>query len=192
MKCDDHVRAFIAIDISDSIREKIIRLQRRLSEAGIRISWVKPDNIHLTLAFLGNIPAQNSVVVSDLMDVVSVLHRVFTCEIKGLGYFGREKAPRIVWAGFTGDLTALASVQADLFKRLVSEGISLDSKPFVPHLTIARIKPQHRVSNLVSLMKPYKEDSFGRFDVHNLVLYRSELSPEGPFYSEMHRSSLRP
>jgi len=191
MKCDDHLRAFIAIDISTIIREKITRFQKHMSEVGAHASWIKPINIHLTLTFLGDIPVQSLEIISDIMDDVSALHKSFTCEIKGVGYFGKGKSTRIIWIGFAGDLQGLVSVQMDLFRRIMTTGVHLDNKPFVPHLTIARINPRHHASNIVSLLQPYKENLFGNLSVKDLILYRSELGPNGPSYTEMHRSPLR-
>ncbi|OGV57660.1 MAG: 2'-5' RNA ligase [Lentisphaerae bacterium RIFOXYA12_FULL_48_11] len=192
MNCDGYVRSFIAVEISTAVREKITRFQQRISKSGVRASWVKPENIHLTLAFLGDIPIKSQSIVSGLMDDVVALYRSFKCEVKGVGYFGRESAPRIIWAGFSGDCEKLLHLQSDLLSRLASTGMHLEDKPFIPHLTIARIKPQHHVYSIVPLLQPYREMSFGSLKVHDLVFCRSELSPVGPSYTEIHRSSFRP
>ncbi|MFC1498452.1 RNA 2',3'-cyclic phosphodiesterase [Verrucomicrobiota bacterium] len=190
MNCNDTVRAFIAIEISEEVRRNISRLQADFVKTGVKVKWVKPENMHLTLLFFGETQPAAVTNIVTIMDGITQETVPFVCEVSGMGFFGRPKSPRIVWAGIAGDVEILKSVQAGLVSSLKNSGLDLDSKPFVPHLTIGRIRDSRNAGNLISAIEAEKNRSFGRIEVNRLVLVKSELRPTGPIYSLLHESKL--
>ncbi|MDD4872242.1 MAG: RNA 2',3'-cyclic phosphodiesterase [Kiritimatiellae bacterium] len=191
MSCDDLIRAFIAVEINSDIKGKINLLQERFRLMGIRAGWVKSANMHLTLVFMGDINNEISNKVCTVMDTVASAEKPFFCEVRGLGYFGKRDKPRVVWADVTGDARFLVDVQNRIYTSIRPLGIQMDDRPFVPHLTIARIRSPVDVGKLVMGIEEHKEDYFGKFDVNNLILVKSELEADGPKYTILHRSVFR-
>jgi len=191
MNCDGPIRAFVAIEITPEIRERIEALQKRLGVRRARIRWVKPENIHLTLEFLGDITLETSKIVCLSLDSIAGLHMPLACEVRGLGYFGRRHAPKVIWAGISGDVEKLVQIQSALHLKLKADGIQTDEKPFVPHLTIARFRTHQYAEEIVESIESHNNDSLGSFDVKELVLFKSDLSSSGPTYTALHRSILR-
>ncbi len=129
------VRAFIAIDVGEKIRHSLRSLQSELKKATADIRWVNPDNMHLTLAFPGNVSADQIEILKTAMDVLAAEIEAFQIRVCGTGYFGRPNRPRVVWAG-VAPCPALSDLQTHIARALRESEIPFDdSKPFSPHLT---------------------------------------------------------
>jgi 2'-5' RNA ligase len=190
MNCDAMVRAFIAVEVSSEIKEKIALLMERFRRTGVRAGWVHPHNVHLTLVFLGDISIAMSEDVHKVMDSVVSSEKPFICEISGLGYFGKRDRPRVVWADIKGDVQFLVDIQNRLCAGIKSLGIRIDDRPFVPHLTFARIRSPQNINELVRDIDVHKKDYFGKFEVDNLVLFKSDLGSGGPEYTVLQHASF--
>lgn len=192
MNHNNSIRAFIAIPIPQDIREYIGKIienfQRELPENSIK--WVQPDNIHLTLQFLGDISN------STLNDLVEKLEDdkffSFNLEITQIGAFPSIFKPRVVWIGVSKS-ERLNNVALYIQNLTRSLQIETDNKPFSPHFTIARIKPGIKENTLDSLKKlliKSREIERILFNVNNYCLYQSKLTPNGPIYSVLQSYNL--
>jgi 2'-5' RNA ligase len=185
----ENIRAFIAIDIGDEIREHLDQLQRKLKKVHANVRWVKPRNIHLTLAFLGNLPAEKVPALQDELDRVLRNVKPFDIKAEGTGFFGRPRHPRVIWAGIL-DCPALMKLQQKTVEALQAAEIEFDSKPFSPHLTLGRVKAPNHTESLLGKLDKYKDYELGQTRIETVEIIQSELLPHGAEYSVLHRVAL--
>jgi 2'-5' RNA ligase len=183
-------RLFIAIDIGDEIRERLDELQRKLKKVHSNVRWTKPKNIHLTLAFLGHVPAEKIGLIKAAIDSACGEIKCFELEAAGLGTFGRPGQPRVVWAGIAA-CPALMSLQQKTVDALFAAEIDFDRKPFSPHLTLGRVKAiDHHTPSLLEKLEKYRALRLGCVMVCGVELVKSDLTPRGAEYTELHRSPI--
>jgi 2'-5' RNA ligase len=185
------IRTFIAVEISDAIRAELENIQRELMKTAAHVSWVKPQNIHCTFVFLGDIFSEMIAQLTAILDRHAAGLKPFEVEVATLGFFGSPRSPRIVWAGMTGGTEILIKLQESLAADVAKMGIKLDAKPFKPHLTIGRVRSNRNAQALISAIETNKEKSFGKHMVQRIVLMQSVLSAQGPEYSLLHASAFR-
>jgi len=194
------IRAFIAIDIPNDIRAAIAEAQARLKRAhvGVKISWTKIDNVHLTLQFLGYVEEEVVARIGAALDQVAAAHQAFGLEVGGAGAFPDERRPRVLWVGCEdagGKLKVLAkSVQA----AMQPLGFEPEHREFSAHLTLGRIKPAPMKSGipkpdaaLTKALDSIKNLAFGTMRVDAVHLFQSQLHPEGSIYSKLSSHRLR-
>jgi 2'-5' RNA ligase len=188
------IRTFVAIELDASVRQALAQIQAtlrtRLQQAvgpDVRIQWVKPESIHLTLKFLGDIAEDRVPGIQAALARVASGHVRFAVTVEGLGVFPDIRAPRIVWAGLTAQGDALTRLAADVEAALAAIGYPPDPKPFHPHLTLARIKERSRVvgralSDGGVLAHAKHRDEM---TVAGVSLMKSELQPSGSVYARL-------
>ena len=184
-------RCFIAITVPESVRTQIQRAQSRMKRGGFKASYVRPANIHLTLAFLGDVLLDRIHNAAGAVDAGVLGHAPFSLEAAQLGYFGKRGSPRAIWSHIEGDVDRLRALQADLTEALILNAFPLDGRKFMPHLTMARIRTPKRNVPLVDHLKNDAHQKFGTIPVTQLLLIESILHPEGPEYVVLHASDLR-
>lgn len=184
------VRAFIAVDIGDEIRDRLDELQRRLRKVHANVRWVKPQTIHLTLAFLGDVPVEQVDAIRKTLDQACAGHPAFELEAAGTGFFGKPGYPRVVWAGIS-DCPLLLKLQGRIAQGLHDAGIEFDNKPFSPHLTLGRVKGiDHHTGPLLEKIGKYREAELGTTRIDRVELIQSELTPRGAEYTILHQAGL--
>jgi 2'-5' RNA ligase len=187
----DQVRAFIAVDIGDSLRSELDELQRKLKKVHANVRWVKPGNIHLTLVFLGNVPAEQIDVIGQEMERSCAEQSGFELQASGAGFFGKRSHPRVIWTG-VADCPPLLSLQSRIVRGLNAQEIGFDNKPFSPHLTLGRVKgiDQH-TEPLMEKLERYSAIELGSVHIDRVELIQSTLTPRGAEYSVLHRAVLQ-
>jgi 2'-5' RNA ligase len=181
------VRAFVAVEVSEGARQAIAGLLERLSRApGAPVRWVKPELMHLTLAFLGEVPPDFIDAARARLAEVVPGHRAFTMQLRGLGAFPSPGRARVVWLGAEQGRDEVGALQADAVEALRSIGFEPERRPFSPHLTIGRLKFAADVGGVVSV--PFESEAFR---VGRVVLFRSVLGPAGPTYTSLGEFLLR-
>ena len=199
------IRIFMAVAISEAIREKLTGIQVRLKQAGADVGWVAPVNIHLTLLFLGTVFESQASAPAAAIDGITAVYQPCTLEVKGIGYFGRAQSPRVIWAGLTGncltgnrltgncltdDLQPLLALQREIASAAKRTGIFSDDKPFHPHLTIGRVRSSRRAQELLHAIEPCRGTALGPLAIKSVRLMKSELTAQGPIYTMLHESRL--
>lgn len=188
-------RLFFAIELSSEVVDRLTDLQDSFSDLlkrGMRVKWTPPENLHITVKFLGSTEEDLVEEVIDLADEVAAANRPFEMTVRGVGAFPKLSYPRILWAGVDEESAAvLADIHRDLEQRLVGEPFHVDEDDheFTAHVTFGRIK-SNRSPNLAKLEGSFSDGPFGTTDVDSLVLYESELSPQGSEYTVLHRAPL--
>ncbi len=187
----DTIRAFMAIKISEEIRTALQRVQSRLRGSGARVSWVDPGNIHLTLVFLGDLPSERIAELQQDMDRVAGSVPPFLMEVEGVGHFGGPRSPRVIWAGVAERSGALSGLQQGLADAARASGVSLESRPFHPHLTLGRVRSRRGAGALTSALASDSVTVRGTVQVDHVHLFESRLHPEGARYTILHSSRLK-
>jgi len=179
------MRLFVAAETPDSVRESIRLYMEGLKKSfGNVVKWVAPENLHVTIKFLGEVSERNAGTVKACMDSAASATEPFTLTLEGIGFFPGDGHPRVVWIGADGGCESLLEVYQNLENCLETEGFDRDDKPFSAHLTIGRVK------KFKELVLPARIPEFepATFDVEGLSLVRSVLKPEGPVYETIYRS----
>ena len=184
-------RVFCAIDLPDEVREKVLAHSMRLRQSVIetRASWSRPDNIHLTLKFLGEIPQPRVESLSKAAEEVCHDLAPFTVSVQGSGVFPVHGSPRVLWIGIEDLQGRLGEFYQRLEAAAAKAGFEKEVRPFHPHLTLARLRSPQNARRLAAL---HKEAFFEpvEFTVSELLVIRSELSSEGSRYSVIARHAL--
>jgi 2'-5' RNA ligase len=180
------MRCFIAIDIDDTIRAGLGDLQRTLAaEADVRkgdVKWVRPEAMHLTLKFLGEIGDQQLVDVCREVGNIAGRHKSFELEVGSVGCFGGRSA-RVVWVGAGMNCPSLLQLQQDLEHGLEQAGCPRESRRFSGHLTLCRIRNPRAGAKLAKMVESYRDFSLGTVAAASIAVYQSRLMPEGPVYT---------
>lgn len=183
------VRTFIAIDIGGEVREGLSRLQRKLKGAHADVKWVKPENIHLTLAFLSEVAIGNIRPLEAAMDQAFLGLEKFSLKVAGTGTFGKPGRPRVVWAGME-ESSPLVELRERTVGALHAAGIHFDAKPFSPHLTLGRVESPKHISALLDKLELEKDSAIGGVGIAEVRLIKSEPRPGGAKYTVLHRTPL--
>ncbi|MBN1245969.1 RNA 2',3'-cyclic phosphodiesterase [Candidatus Bathyarchaeota archaeon] len=180
----DSIRSFLAFDIeNDTVLNRLATAQKLLLQTGADVKLVEPQNIHVTVRFLGNITPATAEKIFEEMKKTQFTQ--FNVQIKGLGAFPNPSYARVVWAGITEGADQLKSVFSQLEPRLRSLGFTPDSKGFSPHLTIARVRSSKNKAQLAEFITENSNYDFGAINAKCLRLKKSYLTPRGPVYSTL-------
>ena len=188
------VRAYAALELSSAWRahlgEIAARLQSDLSRGAVR--WAKPDGIHLTLKFYGEVKSERLPAIEDSLRSAADNCPPLRLMLEGLGVFPGLNRPRVIWAGVGGDFDALSALQKAVEDGAAALGFAREARPFAAHLTLGRVSEQPAAADLRKL-----PDLLGRplgpaapLTVTSLSLMRSELKPGGAVYTRLFAAPL--
>lgn len=182
------IRSFIAIDLPPEVQVALDTLSRELQKTRAPISWVKPDRIHLTLKFLGDIAQEQVAQIESTMERVAAAFSPFKLRPVGCGAFPTIKQMRVVWVGLRGDGELLGNLQKQVEAAVAPLGFEPEGRPFRAHLTLGRVKGRQNLRFLQEALLTNQGFEAEDFDVTELVLYKSELRPEGARYTPLFRA----
>lgn len=177
------MRTFIAIDLSEGIKARLVELQDRIRSQVPSLSWVKPEQLHLTLKFLGEIDGSVVSTIGDAISDVTAGFSPFDLTLKGAGTFGPRDSASVVWVGIKDTGQTLYKLQADLASALEPLGFPREERPFKPHLTLARNKNPRQSQQVRKQVDAEANFADGCEHVESLTFYHSVLGREGPVYS---------
>jgi RNA 2',3'-cyclic 3'-phosphodiesterase len=183
------MRAFLAIAVNDAVRAELARMQQTLGRTPAKVKWVEPANLHLTMQFLGEIDTAQADAVAAAMAGAAEGFEPFACRIEGLGCFPPNGLPRVVWAGVGQGAEAILRLHAALEQRLVPLGFEAERR-FVPHVTLGRVKSPRGAGELAAAVERQRPAAFGACRVEAVMLYRSELTPQGAVYHKVAKQTL--
>ena len=183
----EEIRSFIAIQLPEEVREGLARLRKELERDEHKfVKWVAPGGIHLTLKFLGNIPSKRVAEITEAIAEAAQGISPFHLEISCLGAFPSLRQARVFWVGIGGEVEKLSRLQQNIDSALAVLGFAKEERSFVPHLTLARLRPG---------ASPLERRSFGELvdstifedkyhiEVEAVSLMRSQLTPAGAVYT---------
>jgi 2'-5' RNA ligase len=183
----EQIRSFIAIELPEEAKKGLTKLRKELERGEHKfVKWVDPGGIHLTLKFLGNIPAKRVTEITGAIEKAAQGISSFHLEISGLGVFPSLKQARVFWVGIGGEVDTLSRLQQNIDSVLAAMGFAKEERPFVPHLTLARIRegasPLGRRSFGELVGSTIFEDKYP-VEVEAVRLMRSQLTPAGAIYT---------
>ncbi len=185
------LRLFIALEVPPKVRGNLSAVQEKLRQSEARVTWVKPDKMHLTLKFLGNVASDRTEDIAETLSTAVESFASFPVEVFDVGTFPVGRRARVVWAGIKKGGEKVVQLQAAVQKGMDSLGFPDEKRRFRPHLTIGRIKSSQKIGRMLELLKLSKNKKFGRFQVGFVSLIKSVLTSAGPDYTVLYKANLR-
>lgn len=192
MERGEEIRAFIAIELPETVKSFLKKVSSELKVCGGDVRWTRPEGIHLTLKFLGSVRNDLLPRIEEAALPLFKEQKPTQLNVFGLGAFPNLRRPRVVWAGLqesTGVLTPLVERLGDVLEPL---GFSKENKPFSPHLTLGRFRSSDRSSDLVEAIRQKMDVAGPSFVADHAVLFRSILKPSGAEYFKLFRFDYGP
>jgi len=188
-------RTFIALEMNEDLQRHLSGVIRQVAQALPNIRWVNPTGIHLTLAFLGELDDEQLAAVEEATEEVAQQIHPFSYSLSRLGVFGSQRSPRVIWMGIEEPTGALNMTHRTLQRELVKRGLEVDSRPFSPHLTLARVKVPLKADEqqqLQYLLAKEQQDRFASklYVAHSLHVVKSELLKTGARYTVLRECKL--
>lgn len=185
------VRTFIAMDLGRAIRDRLVALQETLGRAGAEVKWVEPENLHITLLFLGEVGERDLLPVCQVVAESVAQKPAFEVSIEGTGCFPNPRRPRILWAGVGKGAQEVVAVHDVLETPLLELGCyRREERQFTPHVTLGRIRSEKPMDKLAVALQKQIAFKAGETMVGEIQVMSSELTPDGPVYTVMSRAKL--
>jgi len=184
------IRTFVAIELPGKIISSISKVQEDIRSYGFKIRWVKPENIHLTLKFLGNVKKADIEKVGEAIYESVKEYSPITLRAKGIGAFPGIKRPRVIWVGISGQLDLLVGLQKTLDEKLEAIGFPKENRPFRGHLTLGRVKAKIDPKRFCDALNELVRFESETFVADRIILFKSELKPTGAVYTKLVDASL--
>jgi 2'-5' RNA ligase len=177
------VRLFVALDLPDEVRRSLSELIAKLKPRSRGAHWVQLASLHITLKFIGHV---ENTKLGPIHDALSGVHSSQPVDLTfcGMGFFPNGRRPRAVWCGVHASAN-LANLAADIDRALAHLGVDAETRPFTPHLTLARFKSDEGVADLVRAAEGMESTEFGSATETEFHLYESLLKPSGAQYNRL-------
>ena len=180
-------RGFIAIDI-DSF-PKLVEFERDIKNSGANVKLVEPENIHLTLKFLGDTDELLIDRIEEIMKESVKEIEPFTIKFKSAGVFPNERYIKVMWIGIeNGEI--IGKIASKIDKKISDLGFEKEKRKFSVHLTIARVKSAKNKEKLLQIIEKYRDVEFNSIKVESIKLKKSDLTPKGPIYTTLKEIKL--
>lgn len=187
----DTQRTFLALDIDEDARRRLAELPRRVGEHDAKVRWVEPENLHITLNFLGDISGETLANVCEAASQCAAEVEPFEFHLQGLLPVPPQgRKLRMFWAGVQEPTGRLVKLQDKLADAMGDLGLRREDRAYRPHITVARVKFARNPDRLRSAVEPLGGEDFGTVLCESVTVYTSELGPDGPTYTAVARSEL--
>ena len=184
------MRVFLAVDLDEEVRGRIAKLALDLRKDVPRARWVRPEGLHLTLRFFGEVPPGGVESLGTKLAEACSGVPAFALELRGCGVFPERGSPRVLWVGLAEPPEALFELQSRAEASARALNFAPEKRPFEPHLTVARFRERER--DLGPILKVCADRSFGVSPVAEVILFESRLSSSGARYERLRALPLRP
>ncbi|TEB07201.1 2'-5'-RNA ligase [Pelotomaculum schinkii] len=184
------MRLFIAVNFPEEIKRTLGAFIRSLSQIPSDLKWVREENLHLTVQFLGNVPEEQVPAVSMALQKSVTGIAPFRLVLKGAGAFPSVERPRVLWVGIGGETAPLLILQRQVQREMGFMGFEPEKRKFSPHLTLARARSPY---GFIDVMEKAREDTgkaFGTVRIDSIELMLSDLQAKGPSYFVLSRAPL--
>ncbi len=178
------MRAFIAIELPQEIKDTLGRLQAKLKTAEADVKWVEPKNIHLTLKFLGEIDEQTTEKIKSFLEKIPNAQKQFKINLSSPGAFPSPASPRVIWVGIKQGNAEIKGIAIFLEKQSAEIGLPPENKEFSAHITIGRVRSGKNRGELSKILSDLSQNSLEdqQFTADKITLFKSTLSSNGPIY----------
>lgn len=184
------MRAFMAVEITEPVRAALAREIESLRRAADPVKWVEPQNIHLTVKFLGDVPDDKIAVLAARARECCARFPACDLELKGAGAFPNMGRPRVIFVDGADQPPVLADLAAALDDAMTEFGIAREERGFRCHITLGRVRMPRPAPDLAEKLRKMQNTSFGIVPVKEVVLMKSDLTPRGPIYTPVDRFPL--
>jgi 2'-5' RNA ligase len=187
---DEKIRCFIAIELSQEIRQVLGRIEDELQGTISGVKWVKPDNIHLTLKFIGSIEEEKVDKIKEILNQIAQDIIPFKIELSSAGAFPSPGRPRVIWIGIEEGKEESSRLANLVEEKIAPLGIEKESRAFHPHLTLARVKflkDKSSVENAFAHLKVPQTE----MTALKVTLFQSTLAREGAIYTVLHEADFK-
>jgi 2'-5' RNA ligase len=188
------MRTFIAIELPENIKNSLAKLQEQLKAIGTDVKWVQPQNIHLTLKFLGERDDKKVKQISEILDEVAKNHQTFQIQINALGAFPNLNSPRVIWVGIDQGDVETKNIFKDLEDLICKVGIPKEDRPFSSHITIGRTRSsmgKEKLAQAITILGEKIGNVNLIFTAGTITLFKSTLTPKGPIYEALKVVNLK-
>ena len=186
MDAERNIRAFLAIEPPEEVLAAVARLQEKLKrEISGAISWTRPQSNHLTLKFFGNIDRSAAENICAAVKKQAAATPSLLLKVERMGVFPDLRKPRVLWVGTAGDSGKLTLLQNNLEADFEKLGFPRENRPFRAHLTLGRIKDSRAAASIGEALKKHSEFRAGEFRATELILFQSNLTPQGAIYTKL-------
>jgi 2'-5' RNA ligase len=186
------LRTFIAVDLGEAIRARCVALQEKLAHAAAGVKWVGPENLHVTLLFLGEVVDRDVPAVIRAVAEATGRHDAFPLGVEGVGCFPNSRRPRVVWAGVGAGAAGLVALHEALEPPLLALGCyRREERLYTPHVTLGRTRGEAGGDALAQALARYGKWRGGETEVREILVLSSQLMREGPVYAVLGRGKLR-
>lgn len=185
------MRTFIAIELDENLKNKLLSFIQELTSVSQNIKWVNKQGMHLTLKFLGELDEDKIPLIRSSLEKTAKKFDVFSIQIKGTGAFPPgKKNPRVLWVGITEN-DSLHDLQTDVETECELLGFPREKRKFSPHLTLGRVKGHSQLGGVLSLLDKNQNTQFGEMDVKKITFFQSRLKPTGAEYKVLSEFDLK-
>jgi len=184
------MRTFIAIEISETIRNALVQIQSHLKYSGADVKWVEKDNIHLTLKFLGEISEEKTEKIKTILDSIAKEAKPFEMTVKEIGAFPKIEYPRVIWVSLDKGRDESKILAEKIDEALSKIGFQKETRPFASHLTIGRVRSAKNKAALKEKMTSCELLSISPYSVSSVILFQSTLTPKGSIYAKLHEAKF--
>jgi 2'-5' RNA ligase len=185
------IRTFIAVPLDKPIRDRIVALQDDLSRIAPEVKWVEPENLHVTLLFLGEVDEREIHTVCGIVAKVCAALPSFPMTVEKAGCFGNARRPRTLWVGVGTGLTEICALHDALEPPLMELGCyRREDREYTPHITLGRVRTDQPNDDLAKLLGRRAAWQGGQLTVREVHVMSSEMSRGGPMYTVLSRARL--
>jgi 2'-5' RNA ligase len=184
------IRTFVAVELSDAIRNQAVALQDELARTGAEVKWVEPENLHVTLVFLGEVQDKEVPAVCRIANDSLAGMQPFPLTVETLGCFPNPRRPRVIWVGVRQGAQELCRIHDNLETPLLDLGYRREERRYTPHITLGRVRGERPATQLTAALARHAGWKGGEMTVREVCVMGSELTPDGPIYTVMGRAKL--
>jgi 2'-5' RNA ligase len=183
------MRIFIGIKLNETLLDKIEKFLKPLKKNHSPVKWVKRENLHITLKFIGEIPVKKYQEIQNILSQHNFNTGPLDLEVKGCGKFGKGNSLNILWVGINNN-KKLEEIYNTIENLLDKAGIAKENRRFKPHITVGRNKKSYNFKSIFKIIEEKRFDFVSNFMVSHFQIFKSELTPDGPIYTIMKELSL--
>ncbi|HMD53647.1 MAG TPA: RNA 2',3'-cyclic phosphodiesterase [Phycisphaerae bacterium] len=187
------MRLFVAITLSETIRRQLAALQKRLEQAKVQVRWVKPEQYHITVKFIGEAADDQLAQITTRLDAAAAQTQAFKLDITGLDRIESRGKVRVITAEINSPDQRLTRLHRLVDQNLAGMGFDLDMRELLPHITLGRVQSNHGLNRLLRRLEhfaPENSEPIGGWEVVDVHLFQSTLTPEGSEYKILHTAKL--
>ncbi|MCK4347101.1 MAG: RNA 2',3'-cyclic phosphodiesterase [Thermoplasmatales archaeon] len=175
-------RGFIAVDID--VFPKLLEFEKEIKDTGANIKLVEPENVHITLKFLGDTNEDLIEEIDGIINDATQNIEPFNIKLNGAGVFPNQNYIKVIWLGIK-QWEQLEGIAQKIDEQLHKMGFKKEKRKFSAHLTIARVRSAQNKDKLLQIIEKYKDFEFAEINVDSIKLKKSELTPKGPIYTNL-------